>query len=47
MSIGPEVDLTDPAILGAAAAWRDAGSAYRSPVVPQIDAPEPVLRPAM
>jgi hypothetical protein len=47
MSIGPEADLTDPAVLGAVAAWRDAIANYSALVVPQVDSPEPVLRPAM
>jgi len=47
MSVGPEVDLTDSAVLGVAAAWRDAAADYRSPVATQVESPRPVLRPAM
>ena len=46
MSLGPEADLTDPAVLGAAA-WRGAAADYNSLASPQVGAPEPVLRPAM
>ncbi|MFV1970348.1 MAG: MobF family relaxase [Acidimicrobiia bacterium] len=46
MSASPNADLTDPAILGAAA-WRDATADYNTPPVPQVETPEPVLRPAM
>lgn len=46
MSIGPEADLTDPAVL-ASALWRDTVARYNTPTVPQLDAPEPVLRPAI
>lgn len=47
MTVGPDPDLTDPAIIGAAATWRDAVADYGTPAVPQVDAPAPVLRPAM
>lgn len=45
MSTGPEVDLTDPAVLGAAATWRDAAIGYSTPTVSQVETPQPVLRP--
>ena len=47
MSGGPKADLTDPAVIGAAATWRSAAANYRTPTVPHIEAPQPVLRPAM
>ena len=47
MRVGPKADLTDPAVLGAAAAWRDAAAGYRAPSAGQVEAPVLALRPAM
>jgi len=47
MNTGPQADLTDPAVLGAAATWRDAAIAYSSPTIQEREPPAPVLRPAM
>ncbi len=47
MSVGPEADLSDPAVLGAAATWRDVVRDHNSPPPPQVETPERVLRPAM
>jgi conjugative relaxase-like TrwC/TraI family protein len=47
MSNGPAADLTDPAVLGIAATWRDASTEYHSATVSQVEVADPVLRPAM
>ncbi len=46
MSLGPEADLTDAAIL-APAPWRDAEAYHRTTAVPLLETPQPVRRPAM
>lgn len=45
MTIGPKADLTDSAILGTAV-WRESVMEYHSPMTPQVEVPQPVLRPA-